>query len=208
MLRGRAGMVFPTPLIFYSLGGDLVWELDGRAVPIAGDAYLEWFNHLIGESNIPQTISIAYAHNESDLPLEYAAAVCQLFLQLGALGVSVLVSSGDFGVGDEDCEDDQGNIRFTPEFPSSCTCIILSPRTRQAPQVQVAHQTAIVSQVPGSPASGELQTTNPRLRRASPEAASRTTLHARATSSMRWTDSSRPSATFMPAASSALSAVP
>src|SRR6266702_2550765 len=101
-----------------------------------------------------------------------------MFAQLGARGVSVLYAAGDDGVGDGDCKDDSGNVRFIPEFPASCTCRVLSPlaNTTQA-QVQVAHQTAMVTvlQAPMSLASAPLQETTPRSRRKSPEAASRST---------------------------------
>jgi tripeptidyl-peptidase-1 len=148
-IQYAAAMAFPTPVVFYRIGGGFVWGPGG--VPLVGDAYLEWFNHLLGEPNIPKTISIAFSHHELDLELEYAAALCQQFLVLSERGVSVLASSGDFGVGNGNCRDAQGNVRFRPEFPSSCTCGISSPlpSTRQV-QVQVAYQTGMVLQVPGS----------------------------------------------------------
>jgi hypothetical protein len=104
-------------------------------MPIVGDTLLEWFNHLLGEPNIPQTISMSYADDERGLPMQYTAVSCQLFSQLGARGVSVLIANG---VGNGNCEDNEGNVRFIPLFPSSCTCGVLS----QA--VQVAHKTAML----------------------------------------------------------------
>jgi len=50
--------------------------------------------------------------------------VCNLFAQLGARGASILVSSGDDGVGEGNClfNDGHGNsyVRFLPTFPSTC----------------------------------------------------------------------------------------
>jgi tripeptidyl-peptidase-1 len=182
-----AAMAFPTQLIFYSIGGESEWAPDG--MPVAEDAYLQWFNHILGdEPNMPQTISIASGNNEWDFPKEYARALCGRFLELGARGVSVLIASGDDGVGDDEdgegCRDRQGNFRFIPQFPASCTCSLLSslPDTRQA-QAQVAHQTAMALQVPVLLASAALKAT-PRKRRASPEAASQTYFHAQCTSSV------------------------
>ena len=65
-----------------------------------------------------------YGTNELTLPLEYAVTMCELFLQLGARGVSIIFGSGDFGVGEGNCrgEDGQGPVRFIPDFPASCTC--------------------------------------------------------------------------------------
>ena len=128
-MQYASAMAFPTPIVFYSIGGFLVWNPEtGRE--IAGDRYLEWFDYILErEPNIPQTISISYGDIETALPPQYAGAVCTLFARLGARGVSVLVSSGNVGVGGEDCEDGNGNIRFIPEFPSSCKCGVLSPLT-------------------------------------------------------------------------------
>jgi tripeptidyl-peptidase-1 len=120
-----AVMAFPTPLIFYSVGGGQ--QFGPNDMPIAGDAYLEWFNHVIGEPNIPQTISISYGNPEPNMPEEYVWALCDLFEVLGVQGVSVLVASGDSGVGEGDCQNHEGITRFMPQFPSSCTCGVLSP---------------------------------------------------------------------------------
>ena len=118
-IQYTAAMAFPTPLTFYSVGGDL-----------AEDAFLHWFQKILdpGQPNIPQTISISYGDYEENLSWEYADNVCSLFAHLGARGISVLVASGSEGVGpDDNCQDDQGNIKYITEFPSSCTCGVLSP---------------------------------------------------------------------------------
>ncbi|KAH9083691.1 peptidase S8/S53 domain-containing protein [Lactarius deliciosus] len=46
-------------------------------------------------------------------------SLCILFAQLGTRGVSVLLSTGDDGVGNN-CKDESGNVRFVPELPASC----------------------------------------------------------------------------------------
>ncbi|KAH9041618.1 subtilisin-like protein [Lactarius pseudohatsudake] len=61
----------------------------------------------------------SYANYETELPLDHAKAVCDLFTQLGARGVCVLIASGDEGVGEGDCMTD-GNVRFKPTFPANC----------------------------------------------------------------------------------------
>ena len=180
-MQYASAMAFPTPIVFYSIGGFLMWNED-TGMELAGDRYLEWFDYMLAkEPNIPQTISISYGDVELALPLEYRKALCDLFARLGSLGVSVLVASGNAGVGGEDCKDEHGDVRFVPEFPSSCKCVVLSPlsSTRQG-EVHISHQTT--SQVPGSLASVALKA-SPRLRRATPEAASRRTFRARNTKS-------------------------
>ncbi|KAH9083706.1 subtilisin-like protein [Lactarius deliciosus] len=108
---------YPTPIIFYSTGGTTKASESG--VPLPGDVNLETLEYLLKKTVIPQTISISYGTYERDVPREYARALCILFAQLGARGVSVLIPSGDDGVG-KDCKDESGNVRFVPEFPASC----------------------------------------------------------------------------------------
>ena len=117
-IQYAAAMAFATQIIFYSTGGDL-----------ADDSFLHWFAHILNpeQPNIPQTISISYGDYEPNLPDEYAWSVCLLFMHLGSQGVSVVVASGSEGVGPQDCLHTDGNIKFVPEFPSSCTCGVLSP---------------------------------------------------------------------------------
>ncbi|KAF8265387.1 subtilisin-like protein [Lactarius quietus] len=113
------GMAYPIPLVYYSVGGGLDWDSITNE-PIKGDSSLEWLDYVLDLSKIPQTISISYSKEEQILPQEYTKALCDLFAQLGARGVSVLFSSGNDGVGEGDCKDDSGNVLFRPNFPASC----------------------------------------------------------------------------------------
>ncbi|KAF8257579.1 peptidase S8/S53 domain-containing protein [Lactarius quietus] len=115
------GMAYPIPLVYYSVGGDLDWD-PITYKPIKGDPDLEWLKYVLDLSKIPQTISISYGIDEQILPQEYTKALCDLFAQLGARGVSVLLPSGNDGVGEGDCKDDSGNVVFRADFPSSCMC--------------------------------------------------------------------------------------
>ncbi|KAH9161679.1 peptidase S8/S53 domain-containing protein [Lactarius sanguifluus] len=107
-----SGMAYPTPIVYYSVG-------DGPDGEDSEDQYLSWLNYMLNLDEIPQTISTSYANYESDFTLDYARALCDLFMQLGARGVSVLFASGDDGVGEGDCMTD-GKVRFRPTFPASC----------------------------------------------------------------------------------------
>ncbi|KAH8980796.1 subtilisin-like protein [Lactarius akahatsu] len=113
-----SAMAYPTPIIFYSTGGAGKW-LKSSGEPLPGDIYLESLEYLLRKTNIPQTISISYGTHEWKVPREYARALCILFAQLGARGVSVLFPAGDDGVG-KDCKDGSGNVRFIADFPASC----------------------------------------------------------------------------------------
>ncbi|KAH9041615.1 subtilisin-like protein [Lactarius pseudohatsudake] len=105
-----SGMAYPTTIVYYSVGDGTEGE---------DDPYLSWLNYMLNLDEIPQTISTSYANYESDFTLDYARALCDLFMQLGARGVSVLFASGNDGVGEGDCMAD-GRVRFRPTFPASC----------------------------------------------------------------------------------------
>ncbi|KAF8258312.1 subtilisin-like protein [Lactarius quietus] len=106
-------LTYPTPLTFYSVGGDIEYRHD--LTPSPGDAMLEWLNIVIDQPDVPKTIS-------TSSPREYTIALCDLFAQLGARGVSVLFPSGNEGVGKGAClaQDGSGRVQFIPEFPASC----------------------------------------------------------------------------------------
>jgi tripeptidyl-peptidase I len=105
------------PLVFYSTGG---------SPPIVGggtnqnEPYLEFLNYLLAldDSDLPNTVSISYGDDEDTVPLDYADSTCNLFSQLGARGVSILVASGDSGVGTT-CSSN-GTKTFTTSYPASC----------------------------------------------------------------------------------------
>lgn len=105
------------PNVYYSVGGRPPWLGTGTNT---NEPYLEFLQHLLSldNSSLPNTLSISYGDDESTVPLDYADNACNLFAQLGARGVSVLVASGDSGVGDT-CKEN-GKSQFTTSFPASC----------------------------------------------------------------------------------------
>ena len=115
------GIAYPIRLIFYSIG--------------SGDAFARWLEYMLDQAAVPQTITISYGNPESQVSPEYATYVCNLFAQIGARGASVIVSSGDDGVGEGKClfNDGRGNsyVQFTPTFPSTCACRFVLPARMQ-----------------------------------------------------------------------------
>ncbi|KAG9232005.1 peptidase S8/S53 domain-containing protein [Amylocarpus encephaloides] len=105
------------PNIYYSSGGNGPWLGTGENT---NEPWLEWLNYMLALPNksLPNTISISYGDDSATIPVAYANAQCNLFAQLGARGVSVLVASGDSGVGDE-CTVN-GKKQFTTIFPGGC----------------------------------------------------------------------------------------
>jgi tripeptidyl-peptidase-1 len=84
------------------------------------EPYIEFLQYLLAlpASSLPNTLSISYGDDEATVPLSYATNACNLFSQLGARGVSILVSAGDSGVGDT-CTVG-GKPQFTTAFPAAC----------------------------------------------------------------------------------------
>lgn len=70
----------------------------------------------------------------SQVPLDYATTVCNLFAQLGARGSSIMFSSGDDGVGAGDCltNDGKNTKHFQPNFPGTHLLLVLVRRCAHA----------------------------------------------------------------------------
>ncbi|KAK6580446.1 hypothetical protein PZA11_007468 [Diplocarpon coronariae] len=120
------------PNVYYSVGGSPPWLGTGENT---NEPYLEFLEYMLGldDSALPQTISISYGDDEDTVPLAYANHVCNLFAQLGARGVSVLVASGDSGVGTT-CQSGS-TTTFTTSFPASCPWVTtVGGTTRNGPE--------------------------------------------------------------------------
>ena len=126
-IQYTAGLTFPTPIIFYSIGGDLKFTPDTYQ-PAPGDVFMEWLKFVLDKSKVPQTITMSYSVFEKYIPLEYGMTICDMFAELGARGASVIIASGNYGVGPaaaKDCLDGSGRFQFFTEFPVTCTCSII-----------------------------------------------------------------------------------
>ncbi|KAH9062451.1 subtilisin-like protein [Lactarius vividus] len=120
-------MAYPTPHIFYSTGQGP----SGRE-----NYYLSWLEYILDQENIPQTISISYSNEEESIPREFAVYVCLQFAKLGVRGVSVLLASGNDGIGKGTCLRDDGTVRFKPSFPGGCPYItVVGGTTDYNPEV-------------------------------------------------------------------------
>jgi tripeptidyl-peptidase-1 len=112
--------------VYYSTGGrgPLVPDLDQPdPQDISNEPYLEqllYFRSLKDE-DLPSVLSTSYGENEQSVPKNYTDAICDMFCELGARGVSIIFSSGDDGPGNS-CQTNDGKntTRFNPIFPAAC----------------------------------------------------------------------------------------
>jgi tripeptidyl-peptidase-1 len=130
------GMTFPQPVTSYSTGGSPPFVPDLNTPTDTNEPYLTWVNYVMGQKDIPQVISTSYGDDEQTVPKAYAQRVCQQFAQLGARGVSLLVSSGDGGVGGADASacvtnDGKNTSTFLPAFPAGCPYVTTVGATQQ-----------------------------------------------------------------------------
>lgn len=109
-------LTYPIHTTFFSTGG---------TPPQVGDAgnepYLDWLKYTLDLDSPAQTYSISYGDDEPTVPSDYADAVCESFMKLGARGVTILTAAGDSGAGGRSACDGSGNIeKFKPSFPAAC----------------------------------------------------------------------------------------
>ncbi|EEH19227.2 hypothetical protein PABG_01546 [Paracoccidioides brasiliensis Pb03] len=128
------GLSWPTPMTAYNVGSKPPFRPIEDHRENTNEPYLAWLQHMQSKETLPHVISISYADTEQSVPPEYARRVCNEFAKLGARGVSILVASGDWGVGkNERCIIDSiggKKRRFAPSFPASCPYVTSVGATR------------------------------------------------------------------------------
>ncbi|PCH42074.1 tripeptidyl peptidase A [Wolfiporia cocos MD-104 SS10] len=137
------GLTYPTPRTFYTTGGSPPYIPDDHTPENSNEPYANWLEYIMNVENPPQTISTSYGDDEQTVPESYAKRVCAELAQLGARGVSLIFSSGDYGVGDGDpnpatqqCYTNNGlnETRFIPEFPATCPYVTAVGATWYLPE--------------------------------------------------------------------------
>ncbi|KAJ7268625.1 family S53 protease [Mycena rebaudengoi] len=87
-----------------------------------GLGLLDTSNALISQSDDsrPKVLSTSYGIPEPWASPAVATALCRSYMQLGAMGTSVIFSSGDGGVSGSQTRPCDSNNRFVPTFPPGC----------------------------------------------------------------------------------------
>ncbi|KAJ7183973.1 family S53 protease [Mycena filopes] len=104
------GLATGVPTTFISVGESNADGVDG---------FLDIITALIKEATgtRPNVLTTSYGFDESDLSRSVATTLCNAYMQLGALGTSILFSSGDGGVSGSQS---QTCTTFIPTLPSDC----------------------------------------------------------------------------------------
>lgn len=111
------GMSYPTKMKAYNTGGMPPFKPSISTPTDTNEPYLTFLNYVLAQKELPYVISSSYGDDEQTVPYSYAKRVCAGFAQLGARGISYMVSSGDAGVGaDGTCYSNDGlnTTKFTP----------------------------------------------------------------------------------------------
>ncbi|CAD0100445.1 unnamed protein product, partial [Aureobasidium mustum] len=136
------GISWPTDFMAWSTGGMPPFIPDLATPTDTNEPYLEWMTYVLAQDTLPQVISISYGNSKQTVPYSYAKRVCDGFKQLAARGISVLVSSGDYGVGPNGTCFSNSNVsqsRFLPMFPASCPWVTSVGATEEfEPEVAVS----------------------------------------------------------------------
>ncbi|KAJ3572260.1 hypothetical protein NP233_g3200 [Leucocoprinus birnbaumii] len=132
---------------FFSTAGRPPFNPDVLTPTDTNEPYQEWLDFILSHPNPPLSISTSYGDDEQTVPRTYAQRACAGFAQLGARGVSLMFSSGDGGVGDNDdnpatqqcfTNDGKNTTRFIPSFPASCPFVTTVGGTAFIPEVAVS----------------------------------------------------------------------
>ncbi|KAF5333533.1 hypothetical protein D9611_002703 [Ephemerocybe angulata] len=141
------GLSYPIPGTYYQTASRPPFQPDVRTPTNTNEAYVDWLDFVLAQKDTPLTISTSYGDDEQTVPKSYAIRACAGFAQLGARGVSLMFSSGDYGVGDnnpdpatQECftNDGKNTTRFIPVFPSSCPYVTSIGGTQGVPEVAVS----------------------------------------------------------------------
>jgi len=116
------GLATSVPVTFLSVGsggGSMNDDGLGAFLDVAG--YLLGLGHGRNrKEKRPSVVSTSYGFNEDELEPSAMRKLCNSYLQLSALGTSIIFSSGDGGVSGNIFTECPNSGHFVPSFPSTC----------------------------------------------------------------------------------------
>ncbi|CEJ91881.1 hypothetical protein VHEMI07567 [[Torrubiella] hemipterigena] len=81
---------------------------------VFADTLVAFGEYLSGNDSAPNVVSTSYGTTEETVTQEYVTRICNEFMKAGSLGITILFSTGDYGVG-RTCKSG-----FENHFPASC----------------------------------------------------------------------------------------
>ncbi|KAJ6534417.1 family S53 protease [Mycena capillaripes] len=82
----------------------------------ASISYMDTINWLLSQEDPPTVFTTSYANEEAAFTQSAATSLCNGYMQLAAIGISMIFASGDGGASDNQ----QGCTSLVPMFPSTC----------------------------------------------------------------------------------------
>ncbi|KAJ6568841.1 family S53 protease [Mycena capillaripes] len=82
----------------------------------AATSYMDTINWLLTQEDPPTVFTTSYGNFESDLSQSVATSICNGYMQVAALGISMIFASGDSGA----ANNQKTCTSFVPTFPPSC----------------------------------------------------------------------------------------
>ncbi|KAJ6554608.1 family S53 protease [Mycena capillaripes] len=116
-IQYTVGLATGVPVSFISVGQSNI------------NGFIDLNTYILNQPKPPTVVSLSYGFNENQLSPAVQNTVCNQYMQLGARGVSVIVASGDGGVGGS--RPSNTCTRFVPTFPASCPYITSVGATRK-----------------------------------------------------------------------------
>lgn len=77
----------PTPTVFYSTGGSPPFIADDATMTNTNEPYLDWLEHILNETSIPQTLTTSYGDDEQTVLLLRCLPPASAYLFLGSRGI-------------------------------------------------------------------------------------------------------------------------
>ncbi|KAJ4495538.1 subtilisin-like protein [Lentinula lateritia] len=112
-IQYTVGMATGVNTTFISIGPN---NTDGAAI-----GFLDIVEYLYNMTDPPQVMSMSYGYEEWWLTPSQAQQICDVYMALGARGVSLIFGSGDGGV--SGAERNDTCTEFLPAFPGGCPYI-------------------------------------------------------------------------------------
>ncbi|KAF8320678.1 subtilisin-like protein [Clavulina sp. PMI_390] len=135
-----AGIIYPLPAGFYDYG---------TLLSASGDIFLGAFQYFLNltVSDRPGVITISYGSFEREYTASQAVSMCTAAQQLAAAGMTIVVATGDYGVGGFEefpCP------AFVPTYPSGCPYLLTVGATQDfSPEVMANSSLAGFSSAAG-----------------------------------------------------------